>query len=147
MTIAAVNAAGAPTIGDTHHYWAAAFEEDAEHENREEARRGQAEGEGHHLRHEARRVHAQPTGDQHGACRRPAREAQLGALVDLSDALIFLVAIPNLSLPTGELSYAFRSSLAWSPDGRMVVGEVAPDAGEIEIGGARCTGGIRRPRR
>jgi L-aminopeptidase/D-esterase-like protein len=30
MTIAAVNAAGAPTIGDTHHYWAAAFEEDAE---------------------------------------------------------------------------------------------------------------------
>ncbi|MEM7002209.1 MAG: P1 family peptidase [Pseudomonadota bacterium] len=30
MALAAVNAAGAPTIGDTHHYWAAPFEEDAE---------------------------------------------------------------------------------------------------------------------
>ncbi|MEM7080169.1 MAG: P1 family peptidase [Pseudomonadota bacterium] len=30
MAFAAVNAAGAPTVGDTHHYWAAPFEEDDE---------------------------------------------------------------------------------------------------------------------
>ena len=37
--------------------------------------------------------------------------------------------VPKVTLPTGELSFAFRTILAWSSDGRRVVGEVDDSSG------------------
>jgi hypothetical protein len=55
--------------------------EDAEHQDREEARRRQPEGQRHHLRHESGRVDAQVAGDDDGGCHGDPADQGLPALV------------------------------------------------------------------